>query len=158
MYLKKFWSHFKTVSHRGPCPIRPCPMRSYCNVLPNSKIKVSQNKFQCIYIRYLSRHTYAHFRYLTMYYIKQLYQSDSPLFGWMHILYLCKAHAGLGMRWQERKPTCEGVSFLPHSEEVVSIDISEQHQTGDEAVDNQMADNLLFKLQAMQHHCCYNFS
>ena len=30
VYLKKFWTHFKTVSHRGPCPIRPCPMRFCC--------------------------------------------------------------------------------------------------------------------------------
>ena len=30
VHLKKFFTHFKTMSHRGPCPIRPCPMRFCC--------------------------------------------------------------------------------------------------------------------------------
>ena len=30
VYLKIFKTCFKTVSHRGPCPMRPCPMRPYC--------------------------------------------------------------------------------------------------------------------------------
>ena len=39
VYLENFWTHTKTVYLRGPCAMRPCPMRSYCIILLKSRGK-----------------------------------------------------------------------------------------------------------------------
>ena len=32
VYLKYFWTQFKNVHLRGPCSLRPCISRPYCNI------------------------------------------------------------------------------------------------------------------------------